>query len=96
MERKICNGHFNDAIPALKWGGSGGHKKVGTRWGGTPKPQSGGALFKKVQKWGGTRSSAPPLPGLKYTPERWGLELSTLFEVTKKMIVIDYKKQSKF
>ena len=44
-------------LPARKWGG---------QW--HPKIQSGGALFKKVQKWGGTRSSAPPLPGLKYTP----------------------------
>ena len=58
----------------------GGHcpptacQKVGGQWGGQwhPKILSGGALFKKVQKWGGTRSSAPPLPGLKYTPARGG------------------------
>ena len=46
----------------------GGHKKSGEAVGGHPKIQSGGALFKKAQKWGGTRPSAPPLPGLKYTP----------------------------
>ena len=30
--------------------------------------KSGGALFKKGQKWGGTQKSAPPLPPPKYTP----------------------------
>ena len=39
-----------------QWGGT---KKVGRQWGGHPKIQSGGALFKKAQKWGGTRPSAP-------------------------------------
>ena len=30
--------------------------------GGALKTSSGGALFKKSQKWGGTKKSAPPLP----------------------------------
>ena len=43
--------------------------KVGVSGGGngTPKPKVGGALFKKVQKWGGTFSSASPLPPTAWT-----------------------------
>ena len=51
-----------------KWAGSGGAQKSGQAVGGHPKFQSGQALFKKVQKWGGTRQSACPLPAHKYTP----------------------------
>ena len=42
-----------------KWAGSGGAQKSGQAVGGTQNSKVGGALFKKVQKWGGTRSSAP-------------------------------------
>ena len=41
---------------------------MGRQWG-HPKIQSGGGTFQKSPKVGGTRLSASPLPGLKYTPE---------------------------
>ena len=61
----LCGGGAPRKKPAA---GANFLQKSGEAVGGHPENPKWGALFKKVQKWGGTFSSASPLPGLKYTP----------------------------